>query len=769
MHYRTMWRGSLKSAAVLGVYLVITLLILNGSVSFAAGLFSSADMAGTWRGYSLYSSDSGWEGWDRNEMTVDSSGNYTSDWCDSDQDSGTTSGTISIDAEGIITVPGENSIEGVMRPDKHLFVMSGLYSDPGGDPFLMVGIKQTGTSFALSDLAGTWKAYTLHSSASGWEGWDRIDFNITNTGNFTAAWTDSDLDSGTDLGILSIDSKGVITRTGFPSLEGIMSPDKDIFVMTGECSTTGGDPYLLIAVKQTGSAFNLSDLAGEWQAHSIYSSASGWEGWERADLTIGSTGNFTAAWTDADRDSGTGAGTLAMNSNGIITRADEASLQGIMSLGKDFFILTDSYDEPQLTVCVARAGSGSGDYSLYFPHISTRSPWQTEITLINTANQSASGTLQGFSNSGQLIETKSVSLSAHGRKQITVANEFSNHSSIGYIIFVSDTDGVRGYTKFFQDQLYRTAIPAVEEVNSADIYISHIASNDRFWTGISLVNTTAVAKNMTITFSDGRSVGYTINGYEHKIFTVAGLFGGQPQTNIKSGVISNAAGVIGLELFGNATQLDGLLLTDDTVSTIYYPHVADMSIWWTGIVAYNPSATASTLTISPYSASGTALTPFSLSIAGGEKYIGVVKDLGLDAQTAWFKIDSTRPLSGFELFGTLNGKLLAAYAEGSGTGAKQGVFAKIEKSGWTGIAFVNTENNPAAVTLTAYSDSGTAVATSNINVGGHAKVVSMAEAIFSPQSIGSATYITYSSDRNVVGFQLNGSLDGKMLDGLPAL
>ena len=69
------------------------------------------------------------------------------------------------------------------------------------------------------------------------------------------------------------------------------------------------------------------------------------------------------------------------------------------------------------------------------------------------------------------------------------------------------------------------------------------------------------------------------------------------------------------------------------------------------------------------------------------------RQLGLPAQTAWFKIDSTRPLSGFELFGTTDGNQLAAYAGGGGTGAKAGVFPKIEKNGgWTGIAFVNTED-----------------------------------------------------------------------------
>jgi hypothetical protein len=185
-------------------------------------------------------------------------------------------------------------------------------------------------------------------------------------------------------------------------------------------------------------------------------------------------------------------------------------------------------------------------------------------------------------------------------------------------------------------------------------------------------------------------------------------------------------------------------------------------------VAYNPSESACTITITPYSATGTPLSPSTLPIAGKGKYIGPVSQLGLPAQTAWFKIDSTTPLSGFELFGTIDGNQLAAYAGGGGTGAKTGVFAKIEKNGWTGIVFVNTEASAASVTLTAYNDNGSAVATQVLTVGGHAKEVNLAEAIFS-QDISGATDIAYSSDRNVVGFQLNGTSDGMMLDGLPAL
>lgn len=408
--------------------------------------------------------------------------------------------------------------------------------------------------------------------------------------------------------------------------------------------------------------------------------------------------------------------------------------------------------------------------TLYFPHVTTRSPWQTEIALINSSSQAMAGTLKAKSDSGVLLEVKEITLAARGRRQITVANEFANHSNIGYIIFTANTAAnVAGYTKFFQSGAYRTAIPAVTEVNTSDIYITHIASNSTFWTGISLVNTNAQAKAITLTFSDGRSASLTINAHEHKIFTIAGLFGGQPQTAIKSGVISNADGIIGLELFGSSSQLDGLLLTDDSVSTIYYPHVANQQAWWTGIVAYNPSTADCDMTITPYTVEGTALDTSTITVAGKEKYIGLVKNLDLPEQTAWFRIDASRPISGFELFSTLDNRQLAAYAEKSGAGAKTGVFPKLETSGWTGIAFVNTEATSATVTLTAYNNSGTAIAGHTISLNGYEKVVSMAEQIFAPASISGATYIAFSSNRNVVGFQLNGSSDNKMLDALPAL
>ena len=45
-------------------------------------------------------------------------------------------------------------------------------------------------------------------------------------------------------------------------------------------------------------------------------------------------------------------------------------------------------------------------------------------------------------------------------------------------------------------------------------------------------------------------------------------------------------------------------------------------------------------------------------VGAGKKYIGSSKDLVLPGETAWFKIESSQTLNGFELFGSRNGMML---------------------------------------------------------------------------------------------------------------
>jgi len=316
------------------------------------------------------------------------------------------------------------------------------------------------------------------------------------------------------------------------------------------------------------------------------------------------------------------------------------------------------------------------------------------------------------------------------------------------------------------------AIPAIpdSEINTGDIYILHIASGgDTYpWhTGVSILNTTSLPKTLTIEFDNSETKTVELLANEHKAFTIRSLFGGAAQPGIESGVIKDASGVIGLELFTNndLNWMGGILLKDDTATNIYYPHTASEDGWKTGIVAYNPSDIDCTIIITPYSAAGDALTPATDTIVAKAKYIGVVSALGLPADTAWLQIEATSPITGFELFSRTD--QLGGYT-GVGISGTTGVFAKLEKDGATGIAFVNIENSLAVVTLTAYDDSGAVIATEEINLNAHEKVVDRAENIFT-EGISFATYIAYSSNKEVVGFQLNTSSDFMMLDGLPGM
>ncbi|RZB38000.1 MAG: hypothetical protein SRB2_00346 [Desulfobacteraceae bacterium Eth-SRB2] len=411
--------------------------------------------------------------------------------------------------------------------------------------------------------------------------------------------------------------------------------------------------------------------------------------------------------------------------------------------------------------------------NLYFPHIASNSTWETEICVINTsAVQSLTGNLRAYNDSGQEVSSTPVILAANARRQIVIGDELPNPSGIGYIIFESDSENVCGYTKFYIEGKYRVAVPAVSDINTGDIYLSHIASNTSWWTGVSLLNTTSSSKQLTIEFDNGTTKPITIAAKAHQAFTINSLFGGVLQPNINSAVIKNGSGIVGLELFGSSDSsgdnyLSGILLKDNTTTHIYYPHIASNSTWWTGIVAYNPAVTSCTLTITPFSEDGTSLTPQTITLAGKEKYIGTAQSLYFPDGTAWFRIVASNPITGFELFGTTDGNQLGGYT-GVGISGTDGVFAKTEKDGWTGIAFVNIENAPAIVAMTAYNDSGNVIATESLNIAAYEKVVNVAPNLFS-QDISNTTYIGYSSDGEVVGFQLNGSSDNMMLDALPGM
>ena len=424
-----------------------------------------------------------------------------------------------------------------------------------------------------------------------------------------------------------------------------------------------------------------------------------------------------------------------------------------------------------LTSLLTFATTSLSAKDLYFPHVASDGNWETEVGIVNAGDTELQGTLYAYNSGGSLLESKAISLAAYGRTALIIGEDFLNSAQITHLKFEAGEASCSGYEKFYQAG-YRVAVPAVATVNTGNLYLTHIASDSNWWTGLALVNTNASARTLTLTFSDGSQASLDLAANEHWAGTIQGSFPGIDASAVESAVISGASGVIGLELFGSFPQsgnsyLSGVLLSGQAATSLYYPHVASDSRWWTGIVSYNPNSTATTLNVTSYDAQGVALASFPVDIAAYGKYIGTAESLSLPAATAWFKVEGSAAVTGFELFGTQDGSQLAGYSAVD-IDTTDGAFVKLDQEGWTGIAFVNITSDLAQVTLTAVDDSGASVATTVFNLPANGKQVALAEDFFS-SDISEATYIRFNSGQAVVGFQLNGSADEMMLDALPGL
>ena len=409
-----------------------------------------------------------------------------------------------------------------------------------------------------------------------------------------------------------------------------------------------------------------------------------------------------------------------------------------------------------------------GDWKLYYPHVASDNNWETEICVVNTADQVLSGTLDAYDSNGNRIQERDLTLNGNNRMAFAIGDEFGNHQDIGYFVFSADSSNMCGYAKFYQEGRLREAVPAIQGVNTKDIPIPHIASNDIWGTGIALVNTTDIHKTLEIDFNTGQTIQISMSAGEYKSFTIRSLFGGTPQPDIKSAFISGGSGIIGLEFFSRGNLLGGTLLMDDMASTLYFPHIASNASWYTGIAAINPNSLSANLEITPYTDTGNPLDRLYMDIPSEEKYIGTAKSLNLPGETAWLKIDSSLPINGFELFGTTDEKALAGYSVVN-ISRREGVFPKLDQMGATGLAFVNTTDAIANVVLAVYDDDGFKVAETSFRLAGYGKIVGQANNFFGDLFLSAGTYLKFSSDKDLVGFQLNSSPDATMLDAIPAL
>jgi hypothetical protein len=218
-------------------------------------------------------------------------------------------------------------------------------------------------------------------------------------------------------------------------------------------------------------------------------------------------------------------------------------------------------------------------------------------------------------------------------------------------------------------------------------------------------------------------------------------------------------------------QASNLFLDYVNGTKIYFSHIAVDQGWETEIAAINPTGSDAEITLTSYDKTGNQVGDrIQTTIKAHGRYLRIVgRDFARPTEIAYILL--TSPVFGLKGYSKFYQGLGSTAIRASIMACEpktSGIFTKIDHTGWTGIAFINTGNDTAHVTLTAYNDQGGKVAQQDKVLDPGEKAVDIAQKLFT-QSIANAAYIEFTADQEVVGFFLNGSNDGSMLDGSQAL
>ncbi len=216
--------------------------------------FASNDLAGTWYGHHVITGDisSGDDPrWGYGTVTMTGSGSYTAIWTSPTQTNEVTSGTVQIDANGIMHIDNDMLTHGVMSDDRKQLVFTDGSSGTSGNGLLVFIKRSPGNNFATSDLVGTWCGNHIVSGDSGNDPpddprWGYGSATIDGSGEFTATWNSPTQTDEVTEGTMQINGSGIIGIGNEPLIHGVMSDDTNQIVFTDGSSSSSGNALTLL-------------------------------------------------------------------------------------------------------------------------------------------------------------------------------------------------------------------------------------------------------------------------------------------------------------------------------------------------------------------------------------------------------------------------------------------------------------------------------------------------------------------------------------------
>ncbi len=215
-----------------------------GMVVKQAASYATADMAGTW---DMQQFDTGTaSGWKRSSITIASDGTFTGTETDSSGSSQPIASTLTISADGSISVVGDSNLTQQLNMDAGKTVVAGSKTNGSGNAQVTVMLKEA-DSYTTADLAGTWSFAQLKDGVAGAMG-EIGSVTISSGGKATGSAKKNDGTTDNLAATLSISATGEVTVAEDQGSLGHMDASKNVVVLTS--ANGNGDFSIIILTRK---------------------------------------------------------------------------------------------------------------------------------------------------------------------------------------------------------------------------------------------------------------------------------------------------------------------------------------------------------------------------------------------------------------------------------------------------------------------------------------------------------------------------------------
>jgi len=409
------------------------------------------------------------------------------------------------------------------------------------------------------------------------------------------------------------------------------------------------------------------------------------------------------------------------------------------------------------------------------------------ILTMNAAEEAANVVLTARNSNGEILATKSVSLNPFSLLNESVTDIFNpvDVSTVATVDAVPDAFVAGWQMQDMEDARgpMRTWTPAFRGEGKPAVVVPHVASDivhgELYWnTWVSVMNSGSSAEGLQFTYtppflpfaSDEQvpALGFVHSNVEHDIFAdnfpTEGV--GFASLTLPDTASGKLMGIKAMESFDKKTIANSAQLTLDMKAgkELFVAHVDNSDFWWTGIALDNLSTTAgASVTVTGYTKDGVVSAAKLYTVEPGGKLIFVTKT-EFPVDVAWFKVESSLPLIGYELFGTTNNRELAGLNIPT-TGAKD-IFLPIVDVGlsndWYGLTILNPNETAVTATLHFYKN-GLLVGQTSVPLAALSKSVDLLGHYFSG---GETDLIEITATGKVVAFCMEGDIGHNKVGGV---